>query len=158
MMDCSRLLNCFCSFLIKNLNNKVPRVGTFTKGRERIFQLWVLMNVILISTVPPDLITSLSKSNLSERAVFPGVQRPKVKPPHELPVQTCWNLLDVGCECALFHPCCILLACLFSLPSWCPSTPFQLWLYCLSGWNVPRSDGWQLAIWLVHSGSHCNQC
>lgn len=82
MMDCSRLLNCSCSFLIKNLNNKVPRVWAFTKGRERIFQLWVLMNAILISTVPPDLITSLSKSNLSYRAMFPGVQRPKVKPPY----------------------------------------------------------------------------
>lgn len=49
--------------------------------------------------------------------MFPGVQRPKVKPPYYLPVQTCWNLLDVGCERALFHPCSILLACLCTLTS-----------------------------------------
>lgn len=81
MMDCSRLLNCSCFFLIRNLNNKVPRVWAFTKGRERIFQLRVL-NAILINTMPPDLITSLSKSNLAQRAMFLGVQRTKVKPPY----------------------------------------------------------------------------
>lgn len=37
MMDCSRLLNCSCSILIKNLNNKVPRVWVFTKGEKKNF-------------------------------------------------------------------------------------------------------------------------
>ena len=93
------------------------------------------MNAILISTVPPDLITSLSKSNLSYRAVFLGVQRPKVKPPYQLPVQTCWNLLDVGCECELCHPCSILLALPFFL------TFSLVPLNCLPAVNV-------LLIWL----------
>lgn len=115
MMDCSRLLNCSCFFLIRNLNNKVPRVWAFTKGRERIFQLRVL-NAILISTMPPDLITSLSKSNLAQRAMFLGVQRTKVKPPYQLPVQTCWNLLDLGCGYVLFHPACLPIL-LHFLPS-----------------------------------------
>lgn len=75
-------------FLIRNLDNKVPRVWAFTKRRERIFQLWV-MNATLISSMLPDLITSLSKSNLSQRAMLPRVYGPKVKPPYWLPAQTC---------------------------------------------------------------------